>query len=200
MKASVFLAHPYPKSFNHAIFTTAVETLEQKGVTVFAHDLYQEQFNPVLTVSELGSDTSEDPLVLQYAEELLESDLLIFIHPNWWGQPPAILKGYIDRVIRPPYAYDFSQDDTGGGLPIEKLNGKYGIVYNTGNTQAEREDGYFGDPLESIWKKCVFGFLGIRKYHRRLFRIIADSTEDERTRWLDEIKTDLAAIISGESK
>ncbi len=76
-------------------------------VMVFRHDLYEEKFDPLLTVDELGSDTSDDRLVNLYAGELMGSDCLFFIHPNWWGQPPAILKGYIDRVIRPPYAYDF---------------------------------------------------------------------------------------------
>jgi NAD(P)H dehydrogenase (quinone) len=129
MKASVIVAHPYPKSFNHAIYKTVIHAFHESKIETYAHDLYEEDFNPVLSKKELGSDTSEDMLVNQYAEELVKSDFLVFIHPNWWGQPPAILKGYIDRVIRPPYAYDFPEKDTGGGLPIEKLKGKYGIVY-----------------------------------------------------------------------
>jgi len=195
MKASVILAHPYNMSFNHAIYNTVNETLVNIGLTVYSHDLYNEGFNPVLTGNELGTDSSDDPLVNKYAEELVESDYLFFIHPNWWGQPPAILKGYIDRVIRPPYAYDFNEDDSGGGLPVEKLHGKYGIVYNTSNTEADREDNYFGDPLENIWKQCVFGFLGIKKYHRRLFSTIADSTERGRAEWLETVKKDIMRIV-----
>jgi putative NADPH-quinone reductase len=195
VKASVLLAHPYPKSFNHAIYKTINETLSVLRLKTYSHDLYAEAFNPILTRNELGTDTSDDTLVNKYADELIESDFLFFIHPNWWGQPPAILKGYIDRVIRPPYAYDFPEDASGGGLPIEKLNGKYGIVYNTSNTEAERENGYFGDPLENIWKQCIFGFCGITNYHRRMFRIIADSTEDDRRKWLEEVREDVRRII-----
>jgi len=195
LKASVILAHPYSKSFNHAIFNMVNETLVSLGITVYQHDLYKEKFNPVLTESELGLDKSDDILVNKYAAELIESDYLIFIHPNWWGQPPAILKGYIDRILRPPYAYDFPKDGTGGGLPIEKLNGKYGIVYNTSNTESRREADYFGDPLESIWKKCVFGFCGITKYHRKTFNVVADSTEQERKNWLEEVRGDMTRII-----
>ena len=200
MIASVILAHPYLKSFNHAIFRTVNETFTYFGISVFSHDLYAENFNPVLTESELGSDISDDVLVNKYATELIESDYLIFVHPNWWGQPPAILKGYIDRVIRPPYAYDFPEDGTGGGLPIEKLSGKYGIIYNTSNTESERENNYFGDPLENIWKKCVFGFCGITKYHRRMFRIVADSTETERKKWLNQVTEDIKRIINENSQ
>lgn len=188
MKVSVILAHPYPLSFNHAIFNTVCSELERLNITVFRHDLYAEKFDPVLTVDELGSDTSSDILVNQYADELMQSDLLFFIHPNWWGQPPAILKGWIDRVLRPPYAYDFPPGDSGGGLPIGKLAGKYGIVFNTSNTEEERENSYFHDPLEFIWKQCVFGFCGIDKYYRRMFRIIADSTAGQRELWLEEVR------------
>jgi len=122
--------------------------LSSLSVPAFKHDLYAEKFDPVLTVGELGPDTSEDDLVNQYVKELIESDLLFFVHPNWWGQPPAILKGYIDRVIRPPYAYDFPPGDSGGGVPIGKLKGKYGIAINASNTDHGREEKYFGDPLE----------------------------------------------------
>ncbi|OJJ17007.1 NAD(P)H dehydrogenase [marine bacterium AO1-C] len=194
MKASVILAHPYEKSFNHAIFNTVIESLQANNIQVYAHDLYEENFDPVLTKKELGTDKSEDEKVNQYASELVDSDLLIFIHPNWWGQPPAILKGYVDRVVRPPYAYDFPEGDSGGGLPLKVLKAKIGVVFNTSNTEATRENDYFGDPLENIWAKCVFGFLGIEQTHRRMFRIIADSLPEERAKWLELVKQDIDNI------
>ena len=164
LKASVIYAHPYDNSFNYAIYKTVLKTLEQAGVDVFAHDLYEEQFDPVLTKDELGKKPTTDKLVEKYSKELMESDILVFVHPNWWGQPPAILKGYIDRVVRPPHAYDFEENDSGGGLPIARLAGKMGIIFNTSNTEEERENNYFHDPLEYIWKKCVFGFCGIEQF------------------------------------
>lgn len=197
MKASVILAHPYAKSFNHAIFQTVCSKLGSLDVRAFHHDLYEEQFSPILTAQELGSDVSADPLVNQFAGELLESDFLFFIHPNWWGQPPAILKGYIDRVIRPPYAYDFPPGESGGGLPVGKLKGKYGIVFNTSNTGKEREDHYFSDPLEKIWIQCIFGFCGMEKFYRKMFRIVADSDEKQRKNWLGEVEAIVEAAIKG---
>jgi len=197
MKASVILAHPYPESFNHAIYNEVCSALENLYVEVFKHDLYGENFNPVLTVDELGSDISNDPLVNRYADELIKSDYLFFIHPNWWGQPPAILKGYIDRVIRPPYSYDFPPGVTGGGLPIGKLKGKYGIVLNTSNTEEQRENNYFKDPLENIWKQCVFGFCGIEKYYRKMFRIITDSSFEQREKWLIEVHEIVKMVLDG---
>ncbi|HOR43845.1 MAG TPA: NAD(P)H-dependent oxidoreductase [Spirochaetota bacterium] len=197
MKASVILAHPYEKSFNHAIFNRVCCKLGTLGVELFAHDLYAEKFNPVITCEELGSDQSSDPLVNRYADELLKSDIIIFIHPNWWGQPPAILKGYIDRVIRPPHAYDFPAGDSGGGLPVGKLKGKTGVVLNTSNTEEDRENNYFHDPLENIWKQSVFAFCGIEKYYRRMFRIIADSNMEERKEWLAEAESIAEKAVKG---
>jgi putative NADPH-quinone reductase len=186
LKASVILAHPYEKSLNHSIFRTVCEKLCELKTETFAHDLYIEKFNPVMTRKELGTDRSEDALVNLYAEELMASDLLFFIHPNWWGQPPAIMKGYVDRVIRPPYAYDFPPGESGGGLPIGKLKGKTGIVFNTSNTEESREEEVFGDPLEDIWKSCIFGFCGLESYYRKMFRVVADSDLKQRRLWLEE--------------
>jgi NAD(P)H dehydrogenase (quinone) len=195
MIASVIVAHPYDQSFNHAIFRSVCLKLKQLNITTYAHDLYEEHFNPLLTRDELGSDVSRDTLVNQYARELLKSDILIIIHPNWWGQPPAILKGYVDRVFRPTYCYDFPPGDSGGGIAIGKLQGKYGIVFNTSNTAEEREEKYFGDPLEKIWKQCVFDFCGITRYYRKTFKIIAESTEQQRKQWLTEAATTIDTII-----
>jgi hypothetical protein len=67
-------------------------------------------------------------------------------------------------------------------------------VYNTSNTDEERENTYFCDPLDKIWGKCVFGFLGINRYHRKMFRIIADSSENERKAWLQEVEAEMTDI------
>lgn len=196
LKASIILAHPYPKSFNHAIFQTVCTTLSRMGIKNYHHDLYEEGYDPLLKPSELSTDTSQDKLVNQYAKEMLDSDYLFFIHPNWWGQPPAILKGYIDRIFRPPHAYDFPPGDSGGGLPIGKLKNKYGVVINTSNTEKEREENFFGDPLENIWKQCVFKFCGIENYYRKMFRVIADSDTQQRKSWLQEVEDIVKKVVN----
>lgn len=195
MTASVILAHPYEKSFNHAIFAAATDALRARGISVFAHDLYAEGFDPVLTRAELGKEETPDPLAARYIRELVASDLLVFIHPNWWGQPPAIMKGYIDRVFRPPYAYDYEISASGSTEIAQKLVGKIGIVFNTSNTEEVRENEYFHDPLEHEWLKCVFGFCGIERCSRRMFRVVAESGAEERARWLEMVRDDIEAFL-----
>jgi len=141
MKLSVILGHPHPGSFNHAIAETAVRTLRGNGHEVSFHDLYEEGFDPVLPAAEIPKDGSVDPVVKNYCEEISEADGIIIVHPNWWGQPPAILKGWVDRVLRPGVAYAFREGDSGEGVPIGLLKAGMAIVFNTSNTPAEREAG-----------------------------------------------------------
>lgn len=187
MKISVILGHPYDKSFNHAIANKVIETLKSNGHSIYFHDLYTERFDPIMPSEELISDKTKDPLVIQHWQEIKDVDGVIVIHPNWWGQPPAILKGWADRVLRENIAYTFPKGDNGGGLPIGLLKAKIGVVFNTSNTPKEREEHIFGDPLQRIWKDCIFDFCGITTFDRKMFRIIADSTDQEREEWLNEV-------------
>jgi len=188
MKISIILAHPYSGSFNHAIYQTVLKTLKENGHQIKTHNLYEEGFNPLLEGSELADGETSDPLVLKHRKEIKKAQGIIVIHPNWWGQPPAILKGWIDRVLRSGVAYQFEEGDDGSGVPEGLLIAEIAMVFNTSNTPAEREINVFGDPLERIWKDCVFDFCGIKNYYRKMFRVIASSTPKERKEWLEEVK------------
>jgi len=185
--ASVILAHPRPGSFNHAIAGTVVQVLTDHGYAVHFHDLYAERFDPVLQYDEIPRDAPLDPLIAQHCREIQEADGIIIVHPDWWGQPPAILKGWIDRVIRPGVAYRFREGDNGEGVPVGLLKVQAALVFNTANTPKEREDEVFGDPLESLWCRCVFSFCGVPVFHRRMFTVVVTSTDAERAAWLAEV-------------
>jgi len=195
MKISVILAHPRPGSFNHAIADTAAAALAANGYTVLFHDLYAERFDPVLPDAEIARDAEVDPAIAQHSREIAEADGIIIVHPNWWGQPPAILKGWVDRVIRPGTAYRFREGDTGEGVPIGLLRAQAAIVFNTGNTPLSRENEVFGDPLENLWKTCIFSFCGVPRFHRRLFTVVVTSTEEERRAWLRNVRDTVNAVF-----
>ena len=191
MKISVILAHPDPKSFNHAIAHTAVEALKENGHKVIFHDLYKEKFDPLLFATEIPEDARLPAIIKKHCEEIAEANGIVIVHPNWWGQPPAILKGWVDRIIRPGIAYEFLEGDSGEGVPNGLLKAKTTLVYNTSNTKTRREKEVFGDPLETIWKNCIFGLCGITNFHRRMFNVIVTSTEKQRKIWLNHIQKDI---------
>jgi putative NADPH-quinone reductase len=200
MQISVILAHPDSHSLNHAIARTAVKRLETNGHKVVFHDLYRENFDPLFTREEISKDPPLPKVIAQHCRELAEADGIVIVHPNWWGQPPAILKGWVDRVIRPGIAYEFLECDSGEGVPNGLLKARAAIVFNTSDTGSEREKNVFGDPLETIWRNCIFGLCGVTTFHRRIFRIVVTSTDAQRKQWLDAVGSDMDTFFPGDKK
>ncbi|MDD1654788.1 MAG: NAD(P)H-dependent oxidoreductase [Methanomicrobiales archaeon] len=188
MKITVILAHPRQGSYNHAIAGDVVSTLRSCGHQVTFHDLYAERFDPLLPHQEIPLDASLPPPVAEHCREITAADGIVVVHPNWWGMPPAILKGWIDRILRPGVAYRFAETDSGEGVPLGLLNARALLVFNTSNTPALREQEVFGDPLERIWKDCIASFCGVPLFYRRMFGVIVTSTEEQRKEWLSEVR------------
>ena len=118
MKILIILANPTSESFNHAISEACIDRLTLKNHKVMFHDLYKEKFDPILPSEEIPKDGNVDRVINEHCREIEQCDGIIIIHPNWWGQPPAILKGWIDRVLRPGVAYEFLEGDIGEGIPL----------------------------------------------------------------------------------
>ena len=187
MKVLLILGHPDKKSFNHAIARTCIKRLELNKHEVIFHDLCDENFDPMLNAEEIPKNGIISDTIKQHCADLIESDGIIIVHPNWWGQPPAILKGWIDRVIRPGVAYEFIDGDQGEGVPVGLLKAKTGLVFNTSNTNEVRENTIFKDPLETIWKNCIFDLCGIEIFDRKMFRIVVTSDLQQRQNWLKQV-------------
>ena len=179
----VVVGHPdAAKSFNGAIANAVSATLAELGYAPKLRDLYAEGFNPVMPLSETNSPSDKAPVaMLAEMDDVKKSVGLVFIHPNWWGGPPAILKGWIDRVFRNGFAYGFTEKG-----PWSALNDKIVQVFTTSNTPRDYEVDVYGDPLENFWKTIVFSVVGSSSFERRNFEQIIMSDEAMRKGWLEE--------------
>jgi putative NADPH-quinone reductase len=195
MVVSVILAHPNPKSFNHAIAHTAVDELRQLDHEVRFHDLYGEKFEPRLPFDELKEDITLQNDLERHCKEITEADGIVVVHPNWWGQPPAILKGWIDRVLRHGIAYRLIDDNRGENLIEGLLKADVAVVFNTADTPEERERMVFGDPLETLWKNCVLGPCGVEDVHRETFRVVVKSSDEQRHIWLGVVRGTMREVF-----
>ena len=183
MKVTLILGHQKPGSFNHAIADIVQKTLVEQGHDVVFHDLYQEGFNPVMPAGEDKLDEVDLPDDIRaFIAEVKASQGLVFIHPNWWGGPPAILRGWIDRVFRQNSIYNFTPDG-----PVSYINDKIVQIFSTSNTPRDVELNFYKDPIEHFWKVVVFGLLGSKSFERRNFEPIILSTPEQRTDWLVEV-------------
>jgi NAD(P)H dehydrogenase (quinone) len=103
-RALVVHAHPCPESFNTALFATVVDTLRARGCEVRALDLNAIGFNPAMGAAERRDyhtpGLNERP-VSEHLDHLKWCDALVFVYPTWWYGPPAMLKGWLERVFVP---------------------------------------------------------------------------------------------------
>lgn len=128
MKHAVILAHPRPASFNASIARTCVEHFTRRGDAVVLRDLYGLDFDPRLKAGELPDGRGVKPAPDVAAERALLDgvDSFVFVYPFWFNAPPAILKGYVDRVFSMGFGYG---PGFGGTEPL--LRGKSLLSFST---------------------------------------------------------------------
>ncbi|MBO8193535.1 NAD(P)H-dependent oxidoreductase [Streptomyces oryzae] len=200
MRIAVYLAHPRPGSFNHALFDAVVDELRQRGCEVLAHDLYAEAFDPLLTAPETetvsgaaAAEDGQDLALARHRAEVAGAEALVFVHPNWWGMPPALLAGWVQRVLAPGVAYKLGTAD---GEPVGLLPATRALVLNTSDTPAEREEQEFNDPLHSIWSACILPYTGVTDVRRTVFRTVTGSTDAQRAEWLRQARAMAAELVA----
>jgi len=104
MRALVVFCHPVPDSFNAAIRDAVLRGLAKAGHEIDLLDLYAEHFDPVMGEQERRNYHQPGKNILPIADDLARvkrADALVFVFPTWWYGPPAMLKGWLDRVLIP---------------------------------------------------------------------------------------------------
>lgn len=102
MRALVVYCHPSPQSYTAAVCDRIVEKLDEGGAEVRILDLYGRAFQPVLTRDEWETHTDTAVNVEKVADDVAQlqwCNALIFVYPTWWYGPPAMLKGWLEKVM-----------------------------------------------------------------------------------------------------
>ena len=119
MKVLILSAHPCADSYCNALTAAAFKGLAAGGHEVTHLDLYEIGFATAMTREEHAAYTAQepppDPVVREHGELVRNVDALVFVYPTWWSGPPAILKGWLERVLVPGIAFTF--DDRGAVQP-----------------------------------------------------------------------------------
>lgn len=190
-RALVVLCHPNRTGFNQAVAAAAVQTLKKTHEVDFV-DLYREEFDPVLPAAELPRKFSFDEQVQRYNELVKNASVYVFAHPDWWGGPPAILKGFIDRVFRPGIAYEFEGWEYVTKKKASLLAGRKAFVFTT--TDYPSPSGS-EDPSAVIWKRNVFGYCGIDDAQVHTFYDTYNSTYEARHAWIQSVEKKIQALL-----
>jgi putative NADPH-quinone reductase len=176
-------AHPDPESFTLALAEAVKASMTEAGQEVISVDLYRlnggpHAFQPVLDLEELRRKSSLEDEVQKQMSLVEKAEGYVVIHPDWWGGPPAVLKGWVDRVLRPGTAYEFSEA-AGNADSAGLLHGKKALVAVTGDARS-------AGPLEEFWVDRVWGFCGV-KAHFRYMKEIGKSSRKQRQQFIDEV-------------
>lgn len=186
MKHLIVFSHPNPASFCKAILDTRVSTLLNAGHEVKVTNIYEIDFNAILSSSDfvkmLQGDFADD--VKEHQKDIIWADCITFIFPMWWGNAPAILRGYIDRVIA--YGFAYKKDENGniiGLLPGKKVE----LLVTTGSPLHVLEAEGVLESLRQNFKTNIIEFCGMEMTRLHFFGAVPAISNDERINMLKEV-------------
>ena len=149
------------------------------------HDLYAEKFDPVMTGAEYRRGFPLDGAVQTHVADLENADGLIVIHPDWWGGPPAVLKGWLERVLRPGVAYDMAGEEFSRKAMEPLLTGRRGLVLCTSDADGAQR----GAMLQDLWHSTILGPCGFDPVVTRTLGRVHDLASGDRRQWLEGVES-----------
>ena len=181
-KFFIVYGHYDDNSFNAAIRDTFIESAKKAGHTVDMVDLYKEKFDPVFAGGNPGPD------VLDHRRRIEQSDTIVLIAPIWNFRMPAILEGWIDKVLAPPWAFTFKQLVGNYGYPQGNLGNKKAIIFCTyGSPRLAITTFFLNLPIRRL-KRGVFHMCGIYNINYRRYFAVPFVSEEKRKQFLDDVK------------
>ena len=182
-KILIINGHPDKESFCFALAESYHKGALKTAANVKLVHLIDLKFNPILTYGYRKMSELEPDLV-QIQQDILWADHLVFVYPNWWATMPALLKGFLDRVILPDFAFKYHKDDP---YWDKLLKGKTARLIVTMNTPKwyyfliNRNAGH------NAMRIGVLEFCGVKPVRITTFSPIESADEEKRKRWLAKV-------------
>ena len=187
-KIFLIYGHYNDSSFNAAIKDTFIKKANEIGHKVDLVDLYKEKFDPVFD----GED--KDETVKDHRRRIEESDVISLIAPIWNFRMPAIVEGWIDKVLAPPWAFRFKKLFGNYGYPIGNLKGKKAVVFCTyGSPQFAVKTFFYNMPTKRL-RRGVFNICGITDVTYRRYFAVPFVSDEKRKKFLDDVKKTTSKI------
>ncbi|WP_300561958.1 NAD(P)H-dependent oxidoreductase [Companilactobacillus sp.] len=189
MNTLVVYCHPYEGSFCHAILQHLELGAKNAGKQLDVIDLYKDNFNPVMSGRDLlgfVKHQAVDDQAIEYADKLKKADHLILVFPIWWELMPAMMKGFIDKVIFPGQTYEYTK--SGLGMISSLPNLKSTTVITTMNTPKLLYKFRYGNAVK---KALINGTLkkgGFKHVKWRSFNMVKMVSDKKRGSWLNSVE------------
>lgn len=179
----VILGHPASESFCGALAESYVKGAEAAGNEVRFISLGNLSFDPVLhngyaTIQKLEPDLIAAQAAITWAQHI------VFVYPIWWGAMPALLKGFIDRVFLPGFAFKYRE---GSQFWDRLLSGRSAHLLVTMDTPAWYFRWVYRMPGHNQMKRTILEFSGIKPVTVSSFGPIKASSQQKREKWLAQV-------------
>ena len=184
---AVILCHPDPTSFNHAIAGAYCEAVHAAGQTTVLRDLYAIGFDPVLKAAERPTSVAavygDD--VLDEIDAIAGCDVFVLVYPIWFGTPPAMLKGYVERV----FGAGVQPEALQGRVRTDLLGRKRLLSFSTSAaSKVWLDEQGQGQGLNSVFDQYLVHAFGMRSQeHRRFAHITRDLSPRFADQYLHEV-------------
>lgn len=180
------LGHPSENSFCKALLDAYRTGAEDTGAICKAIYVSRLSFDVNLSEGYKKGEALQLEEDLVRAQQLLTwADHVVLAYPNWWGFMPAILKGFIDRILLPGFAF---KNHSGKIFPEKLLKGKSMRIMVTMDTPRWWFYLIYRASQYQILKNIVFGYVGFDPIRCSTFGFMRKSTEEQRTKWLKKVE------------
>lgn len=186
MKHLIIYAHPNQSSLNCHFKNSLINYLHENNQEVEIRDLYQINFNPVISLDEMNGQRKGEIAndVKQEQEFITWADCITIIHPIWWTGLPAILKGYIDRVFSYGFAYRYDK-----GIQKGLLTGKQAFIINShGKSHDEYGELGMDKALLLTSDKGIYTYCGLEVKEHFFFDKADKAAIETIEQWTNQIK------------
>ncbi len=196
MQVLVVHAHPSATSFSRAVCAAAEAGLRDAGHDVTVVHLDDEGFRVAMTAEERGAYHSArpilDPMVARHADLVRRTEGVVFVYPTWWAAPPAILKGWLERVMVPGVAFHLDERTKKVRADLRHVRRLAGITtYGSGRLYVR----VLGDPGRRTITRAL-GTLCSRRCRRRWLALYGmdTNTEAERSAFLLDVRRRMSRL------
>ncbi len=189
MNTLVVYCHPYEGSFCHAILENLEDGAKETGKKLDVIDLYKDNFNPVMSGKDLlgfVKHQAQDQQAIDYADRLKKADHLILVFPIWWELMPAMMKGFIDKVIFPGQTFEYTK--SGLGMVSSLPNLKKTTVITTMNTPKPMYKFVYGNAIKKSLIKGTLKKSGFKNVKWLSFNMVKMKSDEKRQKWLATAK------------
>jgi len=195
VKHAVILCHPRGRAFTRLTAETYVEAVRARGHEVLVRDLYAMNFDPRLHADELpnAAGATPRPEILIERTMLKDADVFAFFYPIWFGSPPAMLKGYVERVFGVGFGYEAIKE--GGSRPL--LTGRQMISFtSTGSENIWMVDTGSWDAVRKVFNERLASACGLESLdHVNFGGVDADMAPERIEEAKDQVREAVADLF-----